>query len=106
MVIRLIFLHHYLPMSNTLMKKHEVWYDKDYGTSGSSSLVAGIAATFISENPDIKFNITSMPTYLTKIGMKDIIADTHGSSNVFINVLFIPLLKNILVWTKFRKQKM
>jgi len=65
--------------------KNEISYDRGYGTSGSSPLVAGVAATIISENPEIEFNSTSMLKYLTKIGMKDIILDTHGSPNVFVN---------------------
>ncbi|OUM57029.1 carbohydrate-binding module family 18 protein [Piromyces sp. E2] len=65
--------------------KHEIGYDRGYGTSGSSPLVAGVAATIISEHPNIEFNSTSMLKYLTKTGIKNIISDTHGSPNVFIN---------------------
>ncbi|OUM59237.1 carbohydrate-binding module family 18 protein [Piromyces sp. E2] len=66
-------------------KNNEIEYDRAYGTSGSSPLVAGVAATIMSEHPDIEFNSTSMIKYLTKIGIKDIISDSRGSSNVLIN---------------------
>jgi subtilisin family serine protease len=54
------------------------------GTSFSSPLVAGVAATIMSEHPEIDFNTTSMNAYLTKLGLKDIIEDAKGP-NVFIN---------------------
>jgi len=65
--------------------KNEIWYERGYGTSGSSPLVAGVAATIMSENPDIEFNSTSMLAHLTKIGIKKIISNTRGSPNVFVN---------------------
>jgi len=54
------------------------------GTSFASPLVAGVAATIMSERSDLEFNSTSMASYLTDIGLKDIIEDANGP-NVFIN---------------------
>ncbi|OUM62857.1 hypothetical protein PIROE2DRAFT_10717 [Piromyces sp. E2] len=56
------------------------------GTSISSPIVAGVAATLMSEYPEKKFTSKSMLEYLTEIGEKDIIQGVpEGCSNVFIN---------------------
>eukprot|EP00833_Pecoramyces_ruminatium_P011816 jgi/Orpsp1_1/1185848/evm.model.c7180000095611.1 len=56
------------------------------GTSFSSPIVAGVAATIMSEHPEIKFTTKSMLEYLTEIGEKNIIEGIpEGSPNVFIN---------------------
>jgi len=56
------------------------------GTSFASPIVAGVAATVISENPHIKFTTKTMLEYLIKTGEKDIIAGIpEGASNVFVN---------------------
>jgi len=56
------------------------------GTSFSSPIVAGVAATLMSEYPEKKFTSKSMLEYLTEIGIKDIIQGvSEGCSNVFIN---------------------
>jgi len=55
------------------------------GTSISSPIASAVAATIMSEHPEIKFDTQSMLSYLTEIGLKDVISDTKGSSNVFLN---------------------
>eukprot|EP00833_Pecoramyces_ruminatium_P001036 jgi/Orpsp1_1/1175068/evm.model.c7180000052517.1 len=56
------------------------------GTSFSSPLVAGVAATIMSEHPDIKFNSKTMLKYLKEIGEKDIIEGIEeGNPNIFLN---------------------
>ncbi|OUM65181.1 carbohydrate-binding module family 18 protein [Piromyces sp. E2] len=56
------------------------------GTSFSSPIAAGIAATILSDHPDIEFNKTSMLNYLYKIGQKGIIRGLpEGVPNVLIN---------------------
>ncbi|OUM60093.1 hypothetical protein PIROE2DRAFT_14218 [Piromyces sp. E2] len=56
------------------------------GTSFSSPIVAGIVATLMSENSDIKFNTDSMREYLWELGEKDIIDEIpEGTLNIFIN---------------------
>lgn len=56
------------------------------GTSFSSPIVAGVAATLMSEFPEKKFTSKSMLVYLTEIGEKDIIKGIpEGYPNVFIN---------------------
>ncbi|ORY26378.1 subtilisin-like protein [Neocallimastix californiae] len=56
------------------------------GTSFSAPIVAGVAATIISENPGVQYNSWSMLKHLTEIGEKDIITDLpKGDPNVFIN---------------------
>ncbi|OUM62723.1 carbohydrate-binding module family 18 protein [Piromyces sp. E2] len=56
------------------------------GTSFSSPIVAGVAATIMSENPQIKFTTKTMLEYLTKLGEKDIIAGIpKDAPNVFVN---------------------
>ncbi|KAG4090872.1 subtilisin-like protein [Neocallimastix lanati (nom. inval.)] len=58
----------------------------DGGTSYSSPIVAGIAATIMSENPDIQFNTKKMATYLERIGEKNVIAYIDKKyPNVFAN---------------------
>jgi len=60
-------------------------YESIYlGTSFASPLVAGVAATIMSEHSEIQFNSTSMAAYLTELGLKDVIEDAQGP-NVFIN---------------------
>ncbi|ORY57963.1 subtilisin-like protein [Neocallimastix californiae] len=56
------------------------------GTSFSSPIVAGVAATIMSENPNIKFDSKKMLDYLIEIGQKNIIEGiSEGDPNVFIN---------------------
>jgi len=56
------------------------------GTSYTSPIVAGVAATIMSEHPDMEFNSQTMLEYLTNIGEKDILLDIpEGCPNVFIN---------------------
>ncbi|ORX57932.1 subtilisin-like protein [Piromyces finnis] len=56
------------------------------GTSFSSPIVAGVAATIMSENPHIKFTTKTMLEYLIRIGEKNIIDGIpEGAPNVFIN---------------------
>jgi len=56
------------------------------GTSFATPIVAGVAATVMSEHPHTKFTTKSMLKYLTKIGEKDIIEGVpKGAPNVFIN---------------------
>eukprot|EP00833_Pecoramyces_ruminatium_P006942 jgi/Orpsp1_1/1180974/evm.model.c7180000075306.1 len=66
-------------------------YDEDleelvFGTSFSSPIVAGVAATVMSEHPEIKFDSKKMIEYLTEIGEKNIIEGIkEGDPNVFVN---------------------
>ncbi|OUM57695.1 carbohydrate-binding module family 18 protein [Piromyces sp. E2] len=59
------------------------------GTSYSSPIVAGVAASIMSEHPEIQFETKSMLEYLTKLsipGMLDIPTDKiNDINNVFIN---------------------
>jgi len=56
------------------------------GTSVSSPIVAGVVATLMSENSDIKFDVNSMREYLWELGEKDILDDVpEGTRNIFIN---------------------
>jgi len=75
--------------------KNPVVYDNDYvfipeidmingGTSFSAPIVAGVAATIMSENPTVEFNSKTMLDYLLKTGEKDIIEGIE-ESHVFIN---------------------
>ncbi|ORX54907.1 hypothetical protein BCR36DRAFT_282925, partial [Piromyces finnis] len=58
----------------------------DVGTSYSSSIVVGVAATIMSKHPDKKFDSKSMLKYLNKIGEKNIINGIlEGNPNIFIN---------------------
>ncbi|KAG4084308.1 subtilisin-like protein [Neocallimastix lanati (nom. inval.)] len=57
-----------------------------YGTSYSSPLVAGVAATVMSEHPEIKFTTKSMLAYLYEMSEKNAIANLNeGEPNVFLN---------------------
>eukprot|EP00833_Pecoramyces_ruminatium_P007022 jgi/Orpsp1_1/1181054/evm.model.c7180000075655.1 len=57
------------------------------GTSFSSPIVAGVAATFMSEHPEIKFDSKKMLEYLTEMGEKNIIEGIlEGNPNVFVNI--------------------
>jgi len=56
------------------------------GTSFSSPLVVGVAATLISEHPEMEFNTSKMLNYLTDLGLKDVIKGiSKGKGNVFVN---------------------
>ena len=56
------------------------------GTSYSSSLVAGIVATIMSENRDVKFTTYSMLYYLTNISSNNTITGVpEGYPNILIN---------------------
>ncbi|ORX52637.1 subtilisin-like protein [Piromyces finnis] len=58
----------------------------DGGTSFSTPIIAGVAATIMSEHPKMKFTTESMLTYLTKLAEKDMIGDlTQKDHNLFIN---------------------
>ncbi|ORX83218.1 subtilisin-like protein [Anaeromyces robustus] len=58
-----------------------------YGTSGSAPLVAGVAATIMSEHPNEFYNSDKMLAYLKEIGIKDALKDISKGhpSNVFLN---------------------
>ncbi|OUM60090.1 hypothetical protein PIROE2DRAFT_14215 [Piromyces sp. E2] len=61
-------------------------YELTGGTSFSSPIVAGVVATLMSENSDIKFITDSMREYLWELGEKDILGEIpEGTLNVFIN---------------------
>jgi len=56
------------------------------GTSFSAPIVAGVAATIMSENPNYYFNTKRMKEYLYEIGLKNVIYGIRaGHPNVFIN---------------------
>jgi len=56
------------------------------GTSIASPITAGVAATIMSEHPDVKFNKTLMLEYLYKIGQKGIIKGLPDNvPNVLLN---------------------
>lgn len=58
----------------------------DGGTSYSSPLVAGVAATIMSDNPTIEFNTRKMREYLIKLGEKGIVSKLDPVfPNVFVN---------------------
>jgi len=56
------------------------------GTSFSSPIVAGVAATIMSERPYIKYTSKEMKKELQEIGLRDILQDVKVESpNIFIN---------------------
>ena len=55
------------------------------GTSFASPIVAGVAATLMSEHPEIKFNTKNMIYYLNSLGQKDILTEIHEGNNVLVN---------------------
>jgi len=55
------------------------------GTSYASPVVAGVAATVMSEHPEIQFNTKFMIDYLTKNGIKDVISGIPEGNNVLVN---------------------
>jgi len=55
------------------------------GTSLTTPLIAGIAATIMSEHPEIQFNTDSMLSYLTLNGHRDILGNIPEGPNIFIN---------------------
>jgi len=56
------------------------------GTSVSTPIAAGVAATIMSDKPEIKFTSKIMLQYLQKIGIKDILSGIpEGCPNIFIN---------------------
>ncbi|ORX42619.1 subtilisin-like protein [Piromyces finnis] len=58
----------------------------DAGTSYSSPIVVGVAATIMSENPKINFNSKTMLKYLNKVGIKNVINGIkEGNPNILIN---------------------
>ncbi|OUM66698.1 carbohydrate-binding module family 18 protein [Piromyces sp. E2] len=62
------------------------WTENIRGTSFSTPIAAGIAATIMSENPDVKFNSKSMLLYLQKISEKNVISGIlEDYPNYFVN---------------------
>lgn len=56
------------------------------GTSISSPIVAGVAATIMSDQPEVRYNTQSMKEYLKKIAIKGAISGlSSDSNNLFIN---------------------
>jgi len=57
-----------------------------YGTSFSSPIVAGVAATIMSENPHKNYTTIEMKKELQEIGLKNIVGDIgKDQPNIFIN---------------------
>jgi len=81
-----IYAPYYVDVEISL-KPNEVTLVKESGTSYSGPIVAGVAATIMSEHPDIKFNNSSMLKYLKSNGEVGIIEglSKKEDSNVFIN---------------------
>ena len=64
----------------------KTFISKISGTSISSPIVAGVAATIMSEQPNTNYNTQSMLKYLKKIALKDAISGlSSDSNNYFIN---------------------
>ncbi|ORY74946.1 subtilisin-like protein [Neocallimastix californiae] len=56
------------------------------GTSFSSPIVAGVVATIMSDNRDIKFNTNTMIDYLSKIGERNAVKGLLGDGpNILVN---------------------
>jgi len=56
------------------------------GTSFSTPIVSGVAATIMSENPSENYTTSKMRDILYKIGLKDVLKDVKVKSpNVFVN---------------------
>jgi len=55
------------------------------GTSFTTPLVAGVAATIMSEHNEIEFDTKSMTEYLISNGLKNILGNIPEGENVFIN---------------------
>lgn len=67
-------------------KYFDNYVDNFRGTSFSTPIAAGVAATIMSENPKIKFNSKSMLLYLYKLGERNIVQGIpEDYPNVFIN---------------------
>ncbi|ORX80846.1 subtilisin-like protein [Anaeromyces robustus] len=62
-------------------------YNTQAGTFCASPLTAGVAATIMSENPDIQFNYETMRNLLIDMSIKDIIQDIQSpdTPNRFLN---------------------
>jgi len=58
------------------------WVD---GTSYAAPIVAGVVATIMGENPDMKFTSKKMLNYLVETGIKGIVQDIPIGQSVFIN---------------------
>ncbi|OUM67175.1 hypothetical protein PIROE2DRAFT_5443 [Piromyces sp. E2] len=64
---------------------HQI-FDISHGTSLASPLVAGVAATIISENPNIHFNSTTMLKKLQSLALKNVIKGLPSDTpNYFVN---------------------
>jgi len=64
----------------------EMWEGNWYGTSFSSPIVAGVAATIMSENPNKNYTTREIKMELQRIGLKNIIEDVgEDLPNIFIN---------------------
>ncbi|ORX52624.1 subtilisin-like protein [Piromyces finnis] len=79
----------YAPFDMDLLYQDSNGVDKEKsveGTSFSSPLTAGVAATLMSEHSEIKFTTEIMLTWLTELGLKDIISNIpKEENNIFIN---------------------
>jgi len=67
-------------------KYFDNWVDNIRGTSFSTPIAAGVAATIMSENPTVTFNSKSMLLHLYKLGERNIVQGIpEDHPNVFIN---------------------
>ncbi|ORY52158.1 subtilisin-like protein [Neocallimastix californiae] len=67
-------------------EKSDLSFEHSHGSSFSSPITAGIAATIMSENSNIKFDYKSMLQYLIDLGEKGIISGLEkDDNNVFVN---------------------
>jgi len=71
---------------NFLSSSNELLYSKS-GSSFSTPIAAGVAATIMSENPDIKFNYESMRKKLIELSVENIVGNLWGynDNNRFLN---------------------
>ncbi|KAJ6258528.1 Cerevisin [Drechslerella dactyloides] len=71
-------------IKSTSLKKNN-WVAIETGTSMSAPLVAGVVATQLAKNPDLRGNVPAMKKKILEMALKDVVKDAKGGANLLLN---------------------